>query len=115
VLPFPPKRFRETSVTDRPGDWGSGFDRLVAMAEATGDLVILAGVAGDDDAAYAAANRAIIRETEALAKDTPNGIPQRRVSVIVWEGAARSGTNASGGRQTLVTQSGFEERFLLTR
>jgi hypothetical protein len=115
VLPFPPKRFRETSVTDRPGDWGSGFDRLVAMAEATGDLVILAGVAGDDDAAYAAANRAIIRETEALAKDTPNGIPHRRVSVIVWEGAARSGTNASGGRQTLVTQSGFEERFLLTR
>src|SRR5437879_1306075 len=33
VLPFQPKRFRETSVTDRPGDWGSVFDRLVAAAE----------------------------------------------------------------------------------
>jgi hypothetical protein len=48
-------------------------------------------------------------------RDRPNGVPHRRVSVIVWEGAARSGTNASGGLQTLVTQSGFEERFLLTR
>src|SRR5689334_16384562 len=38
VLPFPPERFRETSVVDRPGDWGSAFDRLVAAARAAGDL-----------------------------------------------------------------------------
>src|SRR4051812_11745538 len=29
VLPFAPDRFRETSVADRPGDWGRMFDRLV--------------------------------------------------------------------------------------
>ena len=34
VLPFPAKRFRETSVTDRPGEWGPLFDRLIASAEA---------------------------------------------------------------------------------
>jgi hypothetical protein len=115
VLPFPPKRFRETSVTDRPGDWGPVFDRLVAEAEATADLVILDRVAGDDDAAYAAANQVIIREAEALAKDTPDGILHRRVLLIVWEGVARSGTDASGGLQTLATQAGFGQRFLLTQ
>jgi hypothetical protein len=114
VLPFAPKRFRETSVTDRPGDWGAVFDRLVAEAEATGDLVILADMKGDDDAAYAAANKAIIDEAEALAKDAPAGISHRRVSLIIWEGAARAGTDASGGLQTLAAQAGFEQHFLLT-
>jgi hypothetical protein len=41
VLPFPPERFRKTSVTDRPGDWASVFDRVIAAAESTGDLVVL--------------------------------------------------------------------------
>src|SRR3984957_6214255 len=59
VLPFPPERFRETSVTDRPGDWGPVFDRLVAAAEAAGDLVILQSTGDDNDAAYAAAVQAI--------------------------------------------------------
>jgi len=27
VLPFAPERFRETSVVDRPGNWGSLYDR----------------------------------------------------------------------------------------
>ncbi len=114
VLPFPPKRFREKSVTDRPGDWGPVFDRLVAEAEATADLIILDRVAGDDDEAYAAANQVIIQEAEALANDTRDGMLHRRVSLIVWEGAARAGTDASGGLQTLAAQAGFEERFLLT-
>ena len=29
VLPFEPARFRETSVIDRPGDWGPAFDRII--------------------------------------------------------------------------------------
>src|SRR4051812_712887 len=32
VLPFSPERFRETSVVDRPGDWGSVFDHQIATA-----------------------------------------------------------------------------------
>jgi hypothetical protein len=39
------------------------FDRLVATADAAGDLVVLStGIGGDDAAAYAAANEAIIRQ-----------------------------------------------------
>ena len=115
VLPFAAKVFRETSVTDRPGNWGPVFDRLVAAAEAAGDLVILHSTGQGDDAAYAAANQAIIREAEALARATSESTPLRLVAVIVWEGSAREGTDASGGLRSLATQAGFEERSLLTR
>jgi hypothetical protein len=115
VLPFPPKRFRETSVADRPGDWGPVFDRLIGAAAAVGDLVILPPVNNDDDAAYAAANQALIREARALARAASEGIPLRCVAVIVWEGSARPGTDASGGFRSLATEAGFEERSLLTR
>jgi hypothetical protein len=36
VLPFPPERFRRTSVTDRPGNWGGLYDRIIAQAMAAG-------------------------------------------------------------------------------
>ena len=32
VLPFDKKTFRETSVVDRPGDWGPRYDRICAAA-----------------------------------------------------------------------------------
>src|ERR1700730_18749721 len=64
VLPFAAKRFRETSVIDRPGDWGPVFDRLIYSAEAARDLVALDWKDGDDDAPYAAASQAIISEAE---------------------------------------------------
>ena len=113
VLPFGPERFRSTSVTDRPGDWGPTFDRLIATAEATGDLVVLDSTDGDD-AAYAAANEIIAREAEAMARAGP-GTPRRLVAVIVWEGAARSGTDATGNFHDLAAKAGFEGRTVLTR
>jgi hypothetical protein len=114
VLPFPPNRFRETSVTDRPGNWGPVFDRLVAAAESAGDLVALSST-GDDDAAYAAANEVIIKEAQALAGSTLDGTRLRLVAVIVGEGSARAGTDASGGLLTLAKNAGFEERSVLTK
>jgi hypothetical protein len=114
VLPFPPDRFRETSVTDRPGNWGPVFDRLVAAAESAGDLVTLSSP-GDDDAAYAAANEVIVKEAEVLAGSTVDGTRLRLVAVIVWEGSAREGTDASGGLLTLATKAGFEERSISTK
>ena len=58
VLPFTRARFRETSVVDRPGDWGERFDAILDAVEASGDLVVL-GYADGDEAAYRAANAAI--------------------------------------------------------
>src|SRR5262245_11088780 len=91
ILPFPPERFRVTSVVDRPGDWGTMFYRLIAAAIATGDLVVLGDAGGgDDDAAYARTNEAIIREARELAGE---GGPHRMLAILVWEGCARAGTD----------------------
>ena len=39
ILPFSVKRFRKSSVVDRPGDWGFLFDQI--MREAPGEALIL--------------------------------------------------------------------------
>ena len=111
VLPFPPERFRETSVTDRPGDWGLVFDRLVAAAQAAGDLVVLDPGVDGSDAAYAAANEAIVREVQVLAR---TGAPHRLVAVVVWEGVARAGSDATEGFRYLAAKAGFSERSVPT-
>jgi len=115
VLPFSPDRFRDTSVTDRPGDWGSIFDRIIEAAKSAGDLVILGDLEGDNDSAYAVANQTIIHEAQALTQAISNIAPHRGVVVVVWEGAAREGTDATGGLQELAKRAGFEERSVLTR
>ena len=104
VLPFAPERFRQTSVTDRPGDWGPLFDRFTAFAKASGELVVLD--AGEGDAAYAAANEAIVQEAQKLAKGS--GL-SRLLAVVVWEGAAKIGNDASEDFRVLATRAGFEE------
>jgi hypothetical protein len=84
VLPFAADRFRASSVTDRPGDWGPLFDRVIGALAATGDVVTLGLDPGDDDA-YAAANHAILDEAERLAGDDPQAV----LATIVWEGRSR--------------------------
>ena len=84
VLPFARQRFRATSVTDRPGDWGPLFDRILNEVEATGDVVVLPGT-GDDDQAYAAANLTILEEAISLAKPAGAGA----TAMLVWNGTER--------------------------
>jgi hypothetical protein len=112
VLPFPPDRFRESSVVDRPGDWGRVFDRLVRAAEEAGDLIVLSGNPDNDDAAYAAANEAIIAEAQRLAQE---GTAHRLVAAIVWEGLARPGDDTTAHFRKLAAEAGFEDRVILTR
>ena len=61
VLPFSPGRFRETSVVDRPENWGPLYDRVIEAVTRAGDLVLLED-AGEGGAAYAAANERILDE-----------------------------------------------------
>lgn len=84
VLPFAADRFRASSVTDRPGDWGPLFDQVIGAVATTGDVVTLGLDPGDDDA-YAAANEAILDEAERLAGADASNV----VAAIVWEGRAR--------------------------
>jgi hypothetical protein len=91
LLPFAPAVFRETSVTDRPGDWGPLFDRILAEVERAGDVVIL-GCDPESDAAYSQTVRAILDEGDALMAASAC---TERLALAVWEGPRRQGTDVT--------------------
>ena len=80
VLPFSRDRFRNTSVTDRPGNWGPVYDKILDEAA---DVIILEE--SPDDDAYLAANRVILEATVAWMNEfhEPGG------AVLVWEGKSK--------------------------
>jgi hypothetical protein len=84
ILPFNRRRFRETSVIDRPGDWGRVYDRVLDEVESNGDLVTLSGDS-DYTRAYTDANGAILSEAIALGLESKYEIR----TVLVWDGAPR--------------------------
>src|SRR5271170_984773 len=83
VLPFNRERFRNSSVTDRPGNWGAIYDGLLDEVDRLGDLVTLAG-SGDDFTAYAEATRRILQEAAALSSQQ-----QSVKAIVVWDGQSR--------------------------
>ncbi|MGA9671378.1 MAG: hypothetical protein WBQ94_19355 [Terracidiphilus sp.] len=83
ILPFDRDRFRSTSVTDRPGNWGPLYDAVLDEVQAVGDLVI-APVAPADKA-YLETNHIIIEEALSLA----SMLRQKGVAIRVWEGKTR--------------------------
>jgi hypothetical protein len=89
VLPFAAEAFRETSVVDRPGDWGPLFDDLIAEARKVNDLLLMTGVPGED-AAYLRANEAILDEALILGGD-----PGRAAVALVWDGHPRGTSDAT--------------------
>lgn len=97
ILPFERGRFRETSVTDRPGEWGPLYDQVLDAMEAAGDLVILQN--GSEDEAYSAANRAILDEAVELAE----AIHESATAVLIWDGVSR-------GDHDLTEEFGAEAR-----
>ena len=82
VLPFSRAQFRSTSVIDRPGDWGSLYDKTVEEVSAQGNLVVLEA---ESYGAFVKTNHTIIEEAMALG----NVLKQRVSAVRVWEGKAR--------------------------
>ena len=84
VLPFSREVFRRTSVVDRPGDWGTRFDRELDQAEEKNDLVVL-DRREDDSEAYVATNYIILDEATSLARNLGLGI----LAVVVWDQRSR--------------------------
>lgn len=85
ILPFDRQRFRSTSVTDRPGEWGPLYDRLLNELDATGDVVTIESHDGDEGRTYAFANLAILDHALAIGSE----FGQDLLAVLVWEGASR--------------------------
>ena len=83
VLPFERSKFRETSVTDRPGKWGSLYDSILDKVQRAGDLRILHLKSEED--AYAETNHVIVDEAISLGQElrVPVG------AALVWDGKSR--------------------------
>jgi hypothetical protein len=90
VLPFDRVRFRDTSVTDRPGDWGALYDRILGEVEAAGDLLVESAPAGED--AYGFANRCLLEECARMAAVSG----QSQAAVVVWEGESYGPDDLTG-------------------
>ncbi|HEY3991544.1 MAG TPA: hypothetical protein VGM01_01580 [Ktedonobacteraceae bacterium] len=91
ILSFEPELFRSTSVTDRPGDWGKLYDRIINEVEAVGDLVLLHEKT-DDAATYIRANQAILDEAQQLAREAAleaDTETDNLLAVLIWEGQSR--------------------------
>jgi hypothetical protein len=84
VLPFARALFRETSVADRPGDWGERYDRALNEVERQRDLVIL-GYEQSDPAAFARTNAAIVDEALRIARQEG----KLAQALVVWDGKSR--------------------------
>jgi hypothetical protein len=115
VLPFSAARFKETSVLDRPRPdyWGELFETALAAARAKGEVIELAGNP-KNDGAYSAANEAIIKDALSLASSAACGPDKRPVAVIIWEGKARSGTDATDEFRRSAEAAGFDIRTIAT-
>ena len=84
VLPFPRAVFRRTSVTDRPGDWGDRYDRILDLVESRNDLVVL-GLKEGDPGTYVATNEAILEQAVNLARNAGSDV----IAVVVWDEQSR--------------------------
>ena len=94
VLPFDREQFRESSVADRPGEWGPLFDELVDKAEREGRLTVMEP-AGDNHDAYLDAVTTMLDMAAALSgraaagAHQPTTDPGMVTAVAVWNGESR--------------------------
>ena len=92
VLPFEQDRFRTASVTDRPGEWGALFDRIIGEVQVAGNLVVLSDE-GANDEIFATTNEVILDEALTLARQAPHDKGEQSarsvLAVVVWDGQPR--------------------------
>lgn len=106
ILPFSIERFRQSSVIDRPGDWGSLFDQLVKDIP-NSELIVLPELANDNEA-YNRANKEIVRQV------VINAAPGAGLAIAVWEGQPRQGKDATASFLQLAKEAGLKERIVRT-
>lgn len=110
ILPTPPERFRETSVVDREGDWGTLFDEVVRQVRGAGDLVVLPAEAESSRAGYLRVTQVILDEAVALARREASLEDQEGgqvLAVVVWDGAPRGPTDVTAAFLLAARQRGL--------
>ena len=106
VLPSPPLVFRSTSVVDRPGNWGTLFDSIVAAAEQHQRLIVLQ-FAANDPMGYRAANEVIVQRAKDYQLST-------KVGFALWDGKPRGASDSTAHFLKLVTEAHFQQEVIDT-
>jgi hypothetical protein len=84
VLPYGRDAFKKSSVSDRSGDWGDRYDRIIAEVESKGDLLEY-DYGQVEEETYFATNHDILDEAEDIAEQTGGQL----VALVVWNGESR--------------------------
>lgn len=117
VLPFDRERFRQTSVTDRPGDWGLLFDQLMDQAEQR-NAVRLIDPVDDELEAYRLTLDAILELATTLASRDEDIPPTKAAgqvtALVVWDGASRGADDFTAAFIEEARQRGILTRQLTT-
>jgi len=107
ILPFNRETFRNTSVIDRPGDWGALYDFVLKKTSAANTLTVLEN-GENNELAYRAVTERIIHDAIEIAA------PQHPLAIIVWEGRPRPDKDATADFQRLAQAAGLSERIVST-
>jgi hypothetical protein len=79
LLPSAPERFRETSVSDRPGDWGAIYDQILRESNVEVHEV------PDGQEGYLEVNRRLLDKAQALAAE----IGASAAALVIWNQQSR--------------------------
>jgi len=80
LLPSQPEHFRKTSVTDRPGDWGDLFDRVIQSSK----VEVL--TAADGPQGYLETNLKLLERGQAAAREHSATLQ----ALVVWDKRERA-------------------------
>lgn len=101
LLPASPEEFRKSSVTDRPGDWGEIYDRV--LKEST--VEVLKMPAGDEG--YLQTNIELLQKAKSVARERKAKLR----ALVIWNMQSRGTDDVTGhflaqaeARQIPVTQ-----------
>jgi hypothetical protein len=108
VLPFDRRRFRETSVLDRPGDWRF-YDSLIDKIASQNDLLTVPDGL-DDQSAYEAANRAVLDEAQKMGSSAGEEVR----ALLVWDGRSRGAGDLTEAFGISARQRGLDVLEVLT-
>ncbi len=110
ILPFSRRRFRKTSVTDRPGEWGKLFDEICSEVKRDGNLIVLRKHRKDEKTAYSAVTDKILELAEDLQRKN-----ETVKAVIVWEGKAKDETDETAAFAEKARRRNIAVKEILTR
>jgi hypothetical protein len=91
ILPFERERFKQSSVIDRPGDWGVLYEKILDEIESAGNLIILREVSNNDS--YSATNLTILDNAILLGHKFHEPV----TAMLVWDGASRGSSDLTAG------------------